>query len=162
MEPVKLQPDGTFHIFGTPVYKVSLPPTSGLHYPVWADWGIYDQPVPFKFQVHNLEHGGVVVHLGSRLSSAARNAIRRLWTAAPAYLLVTPETFPQFPAQGVVVTSWQRWMSCRTWSPRVPAAIAVYRNVYRGTGPEQVPAYDSGGEAPGLPTPAIPDPKAHP
>jgi hypothetical protein len=162
MEPVKLQPDGTFHILGTPVYRVSLPPTSGLHYPVWADWGIYDRPVPFKFQVHNLEHGGIIVHLGSRLAPAARTAIRRLWTAAPAYMLVTPETFARFPANGVVVTSWQRWMSCRRWSPRIPAAIAVYRDVYRGTGPEQAAAYDSGQPVPGLPTPAVPDPGAHP
>jgi hypothetical protein len=160
MEPVKLQPDGTFHVLYNPVYRVSLPPTSGLHYPIWADWGIYARPVPFRFQVHNLEHGGIIVHLGSRLTAAQRAAVRRVWQAAPAYMLVTPETFAQFPAHGVVVTSWQRWMSCRRWSPKVPAAIAAYRDAYRGTGPEQVAALNAGASAPGLPTPVVPDPGA--
>jgi hypothetical protein len=162
MEPVKLQPDGTLHVLGNPRYRVSQPPTSGLHYPVWADWGIYDRPVPFKFQVHNLEHGGIIVHLGRDLPPAARTAIRRLWAAAPAYMLVVPEAFAGFPARGVVVTSWQRSMSCPRWSPRVPAGIAAYRDVYRGTGPEGAAAYDSGRTVPGLPQPAVRDPGARP
>jgi uncharacterized protein DUF3105 len=162
MEPVKLQPDGTYHVLGNPVYRVSLPPTSGLHYPVWADWGVYDRPVPFKFQVHNLEHGGIIVHIGRSVPATARAAIRRVWAAAPAYVLVTPEAFARFPIRGIVVTSWQRWMSCPRWAPRVGGAIAVYRDVYRGTGPEQVAAVDSGQDVPGLPRPAVPDPGARP
>jgi hypothetical protein len=157
MEPVKVQPDGSLHVAGSPAYRLSLPPTSGLHNPTWADWGIYSRPVPFRFQVHNLEHGGIIVHLGRGLAAGPRAAIRRLWSRAPAYLIVTPETFPAFPARGVVVTSWQRWMSCPRWSPRVPAAIAAYRDAYRGTGPEQAPAIDSGRTVPGLPAPALRD-----
>jgi len=37
------------------------PPSSGAHYPVWADFGVYDFPLPRGFWVHNLEHGAVVV-----------------------------------------------------------------------------------------------------
>ncbi len=37
------------------------PPSSGPHYPVWADFGVYDFPLPRGFWVHNLEHGAVVV-----------------------------------------------------------------------------------------------------
>jgi hypothetical protein len=37
------------------------PPSSGSHYPVWADFGVYDFPLPRGFWMHNLEHGAVVV-----------------------------------------------------------------------------------------------------
>lgn len=40
----------------------STPPTSGCHSPSTAPWGISDQPVPDELQVHNLEHGGVLIH----------------------------------------------------------------------------------------------------
>ena len=39
----------------------SDPPTSGPHMPGIAPWGMYDQPIPKEFQVHNLEDGGVLV-----------------------------------------------------------------------------------------------------
>jgi hypothetical protein len=156
-EPVEIQSDGSYHTEGNPEYKVSLPPTSGLHNPVWADWGVYDTPVPFKFQVHNLEHGGVIIHLGSQLPAGARNAVIDLWRESPPFLLVTPETFPQFPAKAVVVTSWQRWMVCNPYTPKALQAIRVYRDVYRGTGPEGAGALNSGASADGLPKPAIPD-----
>jgi Protein of unknown function (DUF3105) len=156
-EPVAVQSDGSYHTEGNPQYKVSLPPTSGLHNPVWADWGVYDTPVPFKFQVHNLEHGGIVVHLGSRLPASARDAVVDLWRQSPPFMLVTPETFAQFPPKAIVVTSWQRWMVCNPYTPKALAAIRVYRDVYRGTGPEAAGALNSGTTADGLPKPAIPD-----
>jgi hypothetical protein len=37
------------------------PPSSGEHYPSWADFGVYDFPLPRGYWVHNLEHGAVVV-----------------------------------------------------------------------------------------------------
>jgi hypothetical protein len=37
------------------------PPSSGNHYPVWAAFGVYREPVPPEFFVHNLEHGAVVI-----------------------------------------------------------------------------------------------------
>jgi hypothetical protein len=160
MEPVQVQPDGTLHVEGNPTYKVSLPPTSGLHYPVWADWGIYSVPLPFRYQVHNLEHGGIIVHLGTAVPRAARSAINRLWADSPAYMLITPETFAQFPKTAVVVTSWQRWMVCKPWTAKAINAIRVYRNVYRGTGPEQVGAVNSPEPPPGAPEPTTPDPGA--
>jgi hypothetical protein len=37
------------------------PPTSGSHWPVWAKWGVYTEPIPEEVFVHNLEHGGIVL-----------------------------------------------------------------------------------------------------
>ena len=119
--------------------------------------GLLCQPVPFRFQVHNLEHGGIIVHLGSRLPASARDAVVALWRRSPPFVLVTPETFSRFPPRALVVTSWQRWMVCNPYTPAALRAVAVYRDVYRGTGPEPAGALDSGAGADGLPMPAIPD-----
>ncbi len=37
------------------------PPSLGPHYPRWADFRVYDAPVPWGFLVHSLEHGAVVL-----------------------------------------------------------------------------------------------------
>ena len=36
------------------------PPAGGDHDPCWANYGVYDQPLPGRYWVHNLEHGAVV------------------------------------------------------------------------------------------------------
>lgn len=38
-----------------------VPPASGDHYNVWADYLTYAAPVPWGFLVHSMEHGGVVL-----------------------------------------------------------------------------------------------------
>jgi hypothetical protein len=44
-----------------PTIYISSPPSSGNHYPVWPVYKVYDQPVPWGFLVHGLEHGAVVI-----------------------------------------------------------------------------------------------------
>lgn len=44
-------------------YSRGVPPTSGSHYPQWAQWKYFDDPISPEFFVHNLEHGGIVVLL---------------------------------------------------------------------------------------------------
>ena len=43
------------------VVYATNPPSSGEHYPIWADFGVYDFALPRGYWVHNLEHGAVVV-----------------------------------------------------------------------------------------------------
>lgn len=138
--------------------KVPRPPTNGHHLPLWADWGFYQQPVPYAYQVHNLEHGAVIIHLGLLITRPAGTAVLKLWAAAPPYLLVVPGLPPDVVRKGVTVTSWQRAMICKAWNARTLAAIRTYRDTYRGTGPEQVPSLNTGTGASDLPTPAIADP----
>lgn len=45
----------------SPVEYNSTPPTSGPHSTA-TTWGKHDAPVPYENQIHNLEHGGVIVH----------------------------------------------------------------------------------------------------
>ena len=44
----------------TPIDWSTNPPTSGMHYPVWAKWDRQYTTLPRGNWVHNLEHGGVV------------------------------------------------------------------------------------------------------
>lgn len=39
----------------------SSPPTGGDHFGVWADFRAYDEPVPWGFLIHSMEHGAVVL-----------------------------------------------------------------------------------------------------
>jgi Protein of unknown function (DUF3105) len=138
--------------------KVPRPPTNGYHRPLWANWGFYQQPVPYAYQVHNLEHGGVIIHLGLDISTPAGTRVVRMWAGSPSYLLVLPGLPADVPRRGATVTSWQRAMLCKTWNARTLAAIRTYRDAYRGTGPEQVPALNTGTTAQDLPVPALADP----
>lgn len=39
----------------------SRPPTSGCHAPNQTTYGIHEEPIPHKLQLHNLEHGAVII-----------------------------------------------------------------------------------------------------
>lgn len=54
---------------GTDVTYNSNPPASGPHYPLWAAFREYEQPVDRRYYVHDLEHGAVV--LAYKCKSAA-------------------------------------------------------------------------------------------
>jgi hypothetical protein len=43
------------------VHYETKPPSSGNHYPIWAAYQTYTDPIPEGFWVHNLEHGTVVL-----------------------------------------------------------------------------------------------------
>jgi hypothetical protein len=148
------------HVDNPDYSKVPRPPTNGHHRPIWADWGFYQQPVPYAYEVHNLEHGGVIVHLGLNINRAAGTKVLRLWASSPPFLLIVPGLPADVARQGATITSWQRAMVCKKWNPRVLTAIQVYRDAYRGTGPEQVPSLNTGTSAQDLPKPVLPNPTA--
>ena len=140
--------------------KVPRPPTNGHHRPLWADWGFYQEPVPYAYEVHNLEHGAVVIHLGLNINRAAGTKVLRLWADSPPFLLIVPGLPADVSRAGVTITSWQRAMVCRTWNPRTLNAIRIFRDTYRGAGPEQVPSLNTGTGAEDLPKPVLPNPSA--
>ena len=47
----------------------TFPPSNGQHYPLWAVWGFYTQPVNPRQVVHNEEHGGVVIWWGPKVAA---------------------------------------------------------------------------------------------
>lgn len=153
--------EGRGHTEDPPAYKVSNPPTSGPHNPVWANWGVYDTPVPVQYLVHNLEHGGVEIYLGRSVPAATRDAVLALWRSSPPFMMVVPGATQGFPPGAVVATSWQRWLVCRAPGPKTIAALTAFRDAYRGTGPEGAAALNAPSDAvdgqEDLPKPSEPD-----
>jgi len=148
------------HVQNPDYSGVPRPPTNGHHRPIWANWGFYQQPIPYPYEVHNLEHGGIIVHLGIDVRRAAGERVVRMWAASPPFMVVEPGRPADVPPNGATITSWQRAMICKKWNPRVLGAIITYRDTYRGTGPEQVPSLNTGTGAKDLPVPVLPDPTA--
>ena len=57
----------------------SNPPTSGWHYGGGtAPWGVQTQPVADELSVHNLEHGGVIIHYRQGLDQATVDQLTAL------------------------------------------------------------------------------------
>ena len=54
--------EGNAHIAeGSPTVYCTEPPSSGAHYPVWANYTTYTKPVADGYLVHALEHGAIVI-----------------------------------------------------------------------------------------------------
>lgn len=54
--------EGHTHVTeGSDVHYCTEPPSSGNHYPVWANYTTYDRPIAPGYLVHDLEHGAVVI-----------------------------------------------------------------------------------------------------
>lgn len=74
---------------GDDLKSPTFPPNSGRHFASWAPYGLYDKPIDDGYAVHNLEHGGVVVWLGTETDDATRDAVAGLldddekWVVAP-------------------------------------------------------------------------------
>jgi len=83
----------------------SAPPTSGPHHPGPAIWGFYDSPVALIRSVHNLEHGGIVIHYGPSVSAETVAQIRELYDRDENGLLVAP--LPTLtPKNTIALTAW--------------------------------------------------------
>jgi Protein of unknown function (DUF3105) len=59
----------------------TVPPSSGNHYPIWPVYKAYDQPVPWGFLVHGLEHGAIVVVYNCPCDCPEEVAAAKAWIA---------------------------------------------------------------------------------
>ena len=122
---------------GQTVQYNTTPPTSGDHWPRWANCGFYQQGLPDELIVHNLEHGHIVVsynlatleqvnllRAGFRESSFSRE-----WGVARFYDKISAGT--------VVVTAWG---GLDTMNGIDLERIETFFKTYAGgLGPEKIP-----------------------
>lgn len=108
----------------------SFPPTSGRHYYLWVRWGDHRRPVPLIEEVHNLEHGGVVIQYGDTVPAADVARITAFWRADPNALLVAP--LPRLGDE-IALTAWTQWAECTRFDE---AAFRAFRDAFRYHGPE--------------------------
>jgi hypothetical protein len=52
---------GSHVVDGTPLTFTSNPPTSGAHYPSWANFEEFGAPIEDGYLVHSLEHGAIAL-----------------------------------------------------------------------------------------------------
>ena len=109
----------------------STPPTSGAHFGQPVIWGSYNDPVEPVQEVHNLEHGGIVVHYGSKVDAATRAQLQAFYDDSPNGMLLAP--LPGLGAR-ISLTAWTHLATCRTYDEE---ALAAFRSAYRGNGPER-------------------------
>lgn len=85
----------------------TFPPASGTHFPKWADFGIFDEPVNDGYLVHNMEHGGVVAWLGDGVSTAQEKSIHGLVDKGDKWIVA-----PRTDLDGLAVNAWGKSLSC--------------------------------------------------
>ena len=109
----------------------SSPPTSGPHHVRPVIWGGYAEPVPEVAEVHNLEHGGVIIHYGNAVDAATREQLRAFYDDSPNAMLLAP-----LPKLGnkIALTAWTKLATCERFDE---AAFSAFRSAYRGNGPER-------------------------
>ena len=123
-------------------YYNSNPPTSGALAPSWVDCGIHDEPILDEFQVHNLEHGFVIIQYNTQ----DENLVSNLQEVAegldqwPHYYVLAP--YPELE-NTIALTAWgiAQYMDTVDVS-----AIEAFAKAYRGRGPEfNTPSCGAGG-----------------
>lgn len=126
----------------------SNPPTSGPHYGQPAVWGSYDEPVPLVQSVHNLEHGGVVIHYGPDVPQAEVDKIKgSFYSDDPNGIVISP-----LPSNGnkITLSAWtapdastgsrdrgRGWLA--TCTAFDDGAFKAFLEAHRYQGPERIP-----------------------
>lgn len=108
----------------------SFPPSSGRHYYQWVLWGDYTEPVPLIKEVHNLEHGGMIIQYGNKVSQGDIQKINAFWQKDPTAMLVAP-----LPKLGnkIALTAWTQWAECTSFDE---GAFKKFQSAFRYHGPE--------------------------
>jgi len=113
-------------------YK-TFPPTSGTHYYVPAIWNSYTAPLVIVQEVHNLEHGGIIIQYGSKVSAATVQQLTSFYNSSPNAMLLAP-----LPKLGdkIALTAWTHLATCASYRE---SAFKAFRDAFRGHGPEPFP-----------------------
>jgi len=121
----------------------SYPPTSGRHFYQWVLWGDYTEPVPLIKEVHNLEHGGMIIQYGNRVSKNDIASIDAFWRKDPTAMLVAP-----LPNLGnkIALTAWTNWAECTSFNQK---AFKAFQSAFRYHAPES-PIFPKSALQPGM------------
>ena len=164
--PAPKPPKGQQQHIATLADKVdwnTFPPAGGQHYGFWAVWGFYTDPVNPKQVVHNEEHGGVVLWWGPKVPKSEVEQLRSFYNSSPNSMFGTPLRTLNGRNLGskIAVSAWTgdpRTYQVSNWGyehlavcPRFDRhAFTVFRNAYRGHGPEGIPtSLNNPGQGPG-------------
>ncbi len=111
----------------------SFPPTSGKHYADPARWGNYPTPINQVQGVHNLEHGGIDIQYGNKVSASDVDKLMAYYDGDPNGILMAP-----LPVLGskIAATAWQKLLTCTKFDRN---ALDSFKKKHRYKGPERLP-----------------------
>jgi hypothetical protein len=121
------------------------PPTSGRHYQIPAQDGIYGDPPQDEELVHGMEHGRVIFWVKPSLPEDQRANIRALVDDDPYQMFLVPRSKMPY---AVAATAWDadpapngtgKMMTCNEVNDQTYDALAAFRDEHRSQGPEPIP-----------------------
>jgi hypothetical protein len=112
----------------------TTPPSSGNHYASPAGVGGYTEPIKNETQVHNLEHGHVMIQYRG-ITNAQIDELATLIQKDATKVLFAP--YPDMePA--LAFTSWGKIQTCDAWSDSIPTLVQYFIRVNRDNAPESI------------------------
>ena len=124
--------EGRTHVTSKVKYHTN-PPTSGNHYPIPQDDGVYKQTPPFTHLVHTLEHGRIEIQYNPAIAPARIAQLGGLYNSDKSYTVLFPNS--QMPYK-VAVTAWGHLAGCKRVNDATFDVIRTFKKRYLGTGPE--------------------------
>jgi len=113
----------------------SVPPTSGPHDPVPAACGVYTTPISDPVQVHDLEHGVILLQYRPGLDPAQVRALEALGRSYSSHVIVAP--YLRLPAaEPIAATAWTRLLALRSADAAGIAKLRAFIDLLREHGPE--------------------------
>jgi hypothetical protein len=121
------------------------PPTTGKHYQIPAQDGIYGQAPQDEQLVHTMEHGRVIIWVKPSLPAKQRADLRALVEDDPYQMVLVPRRNMPYP---VAATAWNqnpapngtgRMLLCNQVDAKTFDALAAFRDENRSQGPEPIP-----------------------
>ncbi|MGH2830548.1 MAG: DUF3105 domain-containing protein, partial [Actinomycetota bacterium] len=90
------------------------PPTSGKHAPRWGSTGTHSKAITDEVQVHNLEHGHIVIqYVPGGIDAALLDGLVALANTQPRWILLAPRAPGRFqPAAQLAFTAWRVAQVC--------------------------------------------------
>ena len=108
----------------------STPPTSGPHDPSPAPCGISSQAIPNEVQVHDLEHGVIMLQYRPGLDRGQVKTLEDLGRSYSSHVIVAPYPGLNTP---VTATAWTKLMALDRVDTR---KLRTFIDLYRQRGPE--------------------------
>ena len=127
------------------VKYTSNPPTSGRHYEIPAEDGIYGDAPQDEALVHGMEHGRVIFWVKPSAPDDVRANIRALVEDDSYQMFLVPRS--NMPYE-VAATAWDadpapngtgKLMTCDKVNDQTYDALAAFRDEHRSQGPEPIP-----------------------
>jgi hypothetical protein len=111
----------------------SVPPTSGPHYQNPAPNGAFDQPIPDEVQVHNLEHGQIMIQYTCTDCPELAAQLKPFADRFRPWVLVAPYPNPNVGSR-IVLTAWGR---IDTFDEFDEQRTIDFINAFKNKGPER-------------------------